>query len=243
MDGIRDASTLMLLTKGVIGINTLIVKRNSGLAFASENFVFPGGAHHEADKELAKSENDFPKIAAIRECFEETGILLGRINGEKIYDKFRLEMTLRREINKSPHIFGEFLNANKIELETRLLRKVAVWIPPFGIKRRYRTWFFVACIDEKPRHLIDGFEITEAIWMDPKLALEDSLRGTKSMMFPTRANLSFLAKFDEFEELNAFLDENTAPTIEPNKISSIEQETISIEYSKFYPYHEQRTGS
>lgn len=243
MDGIRDASTLMLVTKGVIGLNTLMVKRNSALAFASDHYVFPGGAHHEADIEISKSEADFSKIAAIRECFEETGILLGRIQGEKIYDKFRLEMTLRREISKNPRRFNDFLAANKIEPELRLLRKVAIWIPPFGIKRRYRTWFFTACIDEKPKHLIDGFEITEAIWIDPAIALEDAKSGIKSMMFPTRANLSFLSKFLNFEELNAFLDINTPPIIEPNKLSGANGETISIEYSTFYPYSHQGSGS
>ncbi len=239
MEAIRDASTLMLVTKAYIGLNTFMVKRNITLAFASGNFVFPGGAHHEADYEIAKTEADFPKIAAIRECFEESGILLGKIGDQKIYDKFRLELNLRREINKNPRIFDDFLNANKIELEIPLLRKVAVWIPPFGIKRRYRTWFYIACLEEKPRHLIDGFEITEAEWVDPIAALEDARRGTKSMMFPTRAHLSFLTKFDNFEEIYSFLDTHPTPTIEPEKIINDAGTKLSIKDCEFYPYHEE----
>ncbi|KAF0115977.1 MAG: NUDIX hydrolase [Hyphomonadaceae bacterium] len=211
------SATLMLVHGSQDDFEVLMVERNVEIEFAGGAFVFPGGKIAEADKELAQNgEVISAKIAAIRETFEETGILLA-INslGEPIFENHKADMELRLEIEKNPARFTDFLAEQNYTLLTENLTTYAIWVTPKQYKRRFATWFFIAQVPQKFEPIIDGKEAVSAQWLRPQQALDDNKNGNKIMMFPTICNLKMLDKYRDFVQIKIAAGSRETPIIDP----------------------------
>lgn len=214
---LRPASTVMLVRDAPGDIEVFMLQRTTSAAFASGMFVFPGGRVDDVDgsaelDELCDGMSDaeasdllrIPRgglaywVAAIRECFEEAGVLLARdargnfvsLSDSDSKDRFEIA---RHEVHDGVLPLGELCRREGLRLAVDAIRYVSHWITPVGEKRRFDTRFFVATAPDSQDPLHDEKETIASLWVSPTDALARARRGELAMIPPTIANLEFLA--------------------------------------------------
>ncbi len=209
----RAASTILLLrdsvsTKGEIEIFMMV--RHYEIDFNSGALVFPGGSVDKGDQEIIANPALYSggegldaatlsfRIAAIRETFEESGILLARPKGSQaLVDAVKageIEAAHRADLCDSKITFLKVLADNAMVLALDLLVPYAHWITPEGMPKRFDTWFFLAAAPPEQAGAHDGKESTDSIWVSPREALEGGDSGRFKLPFPTTRNLIRLGK-------------------------------------------------
>jgi 8-oxo-dGTP pyrophosphatase MutT (NUDIX family) len=207
---IRPAATILLLRDGAAGLEVFMVKRHHQIDFMSGALVFPGGKIASGDddpalKDLSDGGEDWDDArrafaaAAIREAFEESGILLARDADGKWVSPERL-VTLdryRSPLDKGEIPIGEMLKAEKLKLAFDALVPYAHWITPEHVPKRFDTYFFAAVspVGHAGRH--DGRESVDSVWIGPRQAVTDK---KWNVVFPTRLNLEKLARSNSVED-------------------------------------------
>lgn len=208
----RPASTILLLrdsAKGA-GIEVFMMVRHYQIEFASGALVFPGGSVDAGDRDIiAKPEFYAPadgsdidmlhfRIAAVRETFEESGILLARRRGSaELIAASRareIETAHRASLCEGKTSFAQIIADNELILALDLLVPYAHWITPEGLPKRFDTWFFLAAAPPEQLGMHDGKESTDSIWLATKEALEGGQSGRFTLPFPTTRNLIKLGK-------------------------------------------------
>jgi 8-oxo-dGTP pyrophosphatase MutT (NUDIX family) len=207
----RPASTTLLLRDSAAGgIEVFMMVRHHQIEFSSGALVFPGGSVDQGDTEIV-ARGEFQtggagldasalgfRVAAIRETFEESGILLACPRGSNtLVDAGRaaeVEAACRTPLCEGKMTFLDVLAANGLWLALDELVPYAHWITPEGMPKRFDTWFFLAAAppDELGAH--DGRESTDSIWVSPREALEGGESGRFKLPFPTTRNLIKLGK-------------------------------------------------
>ena len=177
----RPASTILLLRDGAAGLEVFMVVRNRAIDFAGGALVFPGGRVEPADASLGEPF----RIAAIREAFEESGILLARRG-----DELLAEHNLPRDGD-----FHALLAEHALTPAPDALVHYAHWITPADMPKRFDTHFFLAEAPPRQVGLHDGGEAVESIWITPDQALAAAAAGERLLVFATRLNLAKLARF------------------------------------------------
>jgi 8-oxo-dGTP pyrophosphatase MutT (NUDIX family) len=208
----RDASTILLLreSKTAKEIEVFMMVRHHEIEFNSGALVFPGGSVDKNDREIAANPALYTggegldeaalsfRIAAIRETFEESGILLARPKGSKtLVDAGRareIEAAHRADLNERKTIFMKVLTDNGMLVALDELVPYAHWITPEGMPKRYDTWFFLAAAPPDQLGAHDGKESTDSIWVSPREALAGGESGRFKLPFPTTRNLIKLGK-------------------------------------------------
>jgi 8-oxo-dGTP pyrophosphatase MutT (NUDIX family) len=208
----RDASTVLLLrdSKAAAEIEVFMMVRHHQIEFNSGALVFPGGSVDKNDREIAANPALYSggegldagalafEIAAIRETFEESGILLARPKGSKLLvDAKRaseIEAAHRADLNDRKTTFLQVLSDNDLVLALDELVPYAHWITPEGMPKRFDTWFFLAAAPPDQLGAHDGKESTDSIWVSPREALEGGESGRFKLPFPTTRNLIKLGK-------------------------------------------------
>jgi 8-oxo-dGTP pyrophosphatase MutT (NUDIX family) len=215
----RDASTILLLRDSkavkVDGtsrdeIEVFMMVRHYEIDFNSGALVFPGGSVDRNDKEIIERSELYTggggldaaslsfRIAAIRETFEESGILLARPKGSKaLVDAKRaseIEAAHRADLNDRKTTFLQVLADNGMVLALDELVPYAHWITPEGMPKRFDTWFFLAAAPPDQLGAHDGRESTDSIWVSPREALEGGENGRFKLPFPTTRNLIKLGR-------------------------------------------------
>jgi 8-oxo-dGTP pyrophosphatase MutT (NUDIX family) len=225
----RPAATIMLLRDGPSGIEVFMVVRHHAIDFASGALVFPGGRVEESDHELA-ADNCPPlegvdieamafRIAAIRETFEECGVLLARpLGSDALIDAAtlrRLEDQHRAALNAGSISFDAVLGSEGLAPAPDLLVHFAHWITPSNQPKRYDTHFFLA--EAPPEHLAvhDGWEAVESIWITPAQALADTEAGRYKLVFATAKNLEKLGRATSVREAMETARAATVVTVQP----------------------------
>src|SRR5258707_5019887 len=209
----RPASTILLLRdsaaiKGEIEVYMMV--RHYEIDFSSGALVFPGGSVDKSDNEIiARPElysggeglnatNLSFRIAAIRETFEESGILLARLRGSNsLIDAKRageIEAANRAALCEGKSTFPEVLSDNGLKLALDELVPYAHWITPEGMPKRFDTWFFLAAAPPEQLGAHDGRESTDSIWVSPREALAGGESGRFKLPFPTTRNLIRLGR-------------------------------------------------
>ncbi|HEX9468419.1 MAG TPA: NUDIX hydrolase [Bradyrhizobium sp.] len=209
----RPASTILLLRdsaaiKGEIEVFMMV--RHYEIDFSSGALVFPGGSVDKSDNEIiARPElysggeglnatNLSFRIAAIRETFEESGILLARLRGSNsLIDAKRageIEAANRAALCEGKTTFPEVLSDNELKLALDELVPYAHWITPEGMPKRFDTWFFLAAAPPEQLGAHDGRESTDSIWVSPREALAGGESGRFKLPFPTTRNLIRLGR-------------------------------------------------
>ena len=208
----RPASTILLLrdSPDAREIEVFMMVRHYEIDFNSGALVFPGGSVDKGDKAIIATPELYSggegldeatlsfRIAAIRETFEESGILLARPTGSNaLVDARRaseIEAAHRADLCDGKITFLKVLADNGMVLALDELIPYAHWITPAGMPKRFDTWFFLAAAPPEQLGAHDGRESTDSIWVSPREALEGGESGRFKLPFPTTRNLIKLGK-------------------------------------------------
>ena len=208
------ASTVLIIRNGKNDIEVFMVVRHHQIDFASGALVFPGGKVDTKDidpnirdfiipdKDYADEELSF-RIAAIRESYEESGVLFANykedenlINNEKLEELHRW----RDKFNNNETSMQEFAKKENLKFSTESLIPFAHWITPDLMPKRFDTRFYLAAVPDGHQGIHDGNESVDSLWISPKQAIEDCLSEKRTIIFPTRMNLEKLRNSKTVEE-------------------------------------------
>jgi 8-oxo-dGTP pyrophosphatase MutT (NUDIX family) len=214
----RDAATIMLVRDRDDTLEVLMLRRNDRSVWVAGAHLFPGGAVDEADSSAevaarcaglddagASRSLGIDRgglsffVAAVRECFEEAGILLASRHGESLsFDEGGRQARFghhRRRLNAGETTLTAICEAEDLYLELGSVAYFSHWITPEGPPRRYDTRFFVATVPEGQEALHDDAEVVASTWIRPGEALDRHRQGELDLMFPTMKNLEAIGRF------------------------------------------------
>lgn len=193
----------MLLRDGAAGLEVFMVVRHHKIDSFSGALVFPGGKVDKGDTHDSVraridgaeglDDREFSmRVAAIREAYEECGVLLAReertgnlVNAARLRE---LE-PMRDALNKSEVDIGTLLDRGGLRLAADLLTPFAHWITPNLMPKRFDTLFYLAAAPSDHLAVHDGSESVDSVWIRPVDAMAESEAGTKTIIFPTRMNV------------------------------------------------------
>jgi 8-oxo-dGTP pyrophosphatase MutT (NUDIX family) len=221
---IQPAATILLLREAP-DFQVLMVKRHHKIDFAGGALVFPGGKTHAGDHDPAWSElatgwdsvshDGAPlRIAAIREAYEEAGVLLARDADGAVYVG-EAAADIRAEVAADRMPFMDVVRDLGLRLDLSALTIFARWIAPAMAPKRFDTWFYVAHAPPEQQAVCDGHEAVEAEWIAPHEALRLSATGERTVIFPTRMNLQLLAESQGPADAIVRADARPLVTVEP----------------------------
>lgn len=191
-------------------IEVFMMVRHRQIEFASGALVFPGGSVDAGDRDIfgraelyadSAGPDDATlvfRIAAIRETFEESGILLARPRGfaglVAATQAAEIAAAHRTALCAGEISFAALLADHALVPALDLLVPLAHWITPEPLPKRFDTWFFLAQAPADQVGMHDGRESTDALWLSPRQALEGAESGRFTLPFPTTRILIKLGK-------------------------------------------------
>ena len=229
----RHAASVLLLREQRGTIEVLLTRRHENLAFMGGMWVFPGGTLCPADTSTQSlalvpdaarlachrlrdlDGNALPAqtclglaMAAARETFEETGVLLattaeghhcGRERLARLHDR-------QRAIVSQPELFATSLQEELLQVDVRRLVYWSHWITPSVVPKRFDTRFFLASLPPEQHASVDNIEATELCWMSAAEFIAAAHDGAMTLSRPTLYNLMELdASVRQHLSLNAIL--------------------------------------
>jgi 8-oxo-dGTP pyrophosphatase MutT (NUDIX family) len=238
-----DSATVIVLREAGDGCEVLLVERHAkSRAFAGAH-VFPGGVVdaedvapglHAASPLTAKAAAARLQekggsaaalaywIAAIRELFEETGLLLARRDGSPLrLDDAATQARFRKhrsDLLAGSTTFAEIVAAERLELTTDGLHYFSRWITPVNVPRRYDARFFVAAVPPGQEPLHDDRETISTVWLAPRAALEQACSGRLILAPPTVRTLDDLDVLGTPARIIAAADVRTVTPILPKPV-------------------------
>jgi glyoxylase-like metal-dependent hydrolase (beta-lactamase superfamily II)/8-oxo-dGTP pyrophosphatase MutT (NUDIX family) len=231
----RPAATLLLLRDGSLGPEAFLLQRTLSAAFLGGAHVFPGGALDRGDSDprvlgrvtgIADAQASARLglesgglaywVAAIRECFEEAGILLAETEAGHVIDAGRAAALARYRapLHAGELPFHEFLERERLVLRGEALAYFGHWITAPGRARRFDTRFFLAIAPEDQPGVHDGTELIDSVWLRPAEAIAREASGAMQLVFATRNTLADVQRFQRARD--AFEDARTAE-VETNR--------------------------
>ena len=195
----------VLLVRDVPSFEVLMVKRHHQIDFASGALVFPGGKAEPGDSDPdwealvtgwtgGGGVEQALKISAIREAFEESGVLLARTTDGSPWLAEVRAAEARDAVAKGEMSFIDLVRTLDVRLDLGALTLYARWVTPPIVPKRFDTWFFIATAPEDQLAVCDGWETVDAEWIAPAEALRLADGGQRKIIFPTRMNLKLLAE-------------------------------------------------
>lgn len=238
------AATLALLRQGEAGLEILLLKRSKSTGFIPGAYVFPGGRVDREDGaddvmrrfgglepevlegRLGASKPYQPPamaflVAAIRETFEETGVLIGK-RDSTAYG------ALRKDLMAGRKTFSDVLTEVDHPIRAGEIEYIGHWITPEPEARRYDTRFFAVEVPANTSVEIDNREMAKALWLSPGEALERNQAGTLPLVFPTLVTLRELAGFGYPGEALAAYRERPIPRCLPTLTETPEGVRIDL---------------
>jgi 8-oxo-dGTP pyrophosphatase MutT (NUDIX family) len=221
------AATILIVRDGANGMEVFMVKRHHQIDFVAGALVFPGGKANKGDfdaglSDFADGGHDWtPEMralgaAAIREAFEESGILFAREAGCPVFiteDRLKGLEHYRQPLDKGEIPLIEMLRKEKLNIALDSLVHFAHWITPDNMPKRFDTHFFVAAAPAGHAGRHDGRESVDSIWITPNDAITD--RKKWNVIFPTKLNLMKLAKSKTVAEAIATASATRPLTVTP----------------------------
>ena len=213
----RNAATVILLRDAETSPEVFMMERHIRSDFVGGAHVFPGGKVDAADDSLedlcaglddrqASSRLHLTEgglayfVAAIRECYEEAGVLLAYGDDGQLLalsdPKFHAHIDEQRSrLNARDVDFVSLVREEGWRLATDHMHYWAHWITPEGQPRRFDTRFFLATAPANQVAVHDDHELTASDWITPQGALEKAETGEWTIIFPTLRNLMALTDF------------------------------------------------
>jgi 8-oxo-dGTP pyrophosphatase MutT (NUDIX family) len=220
----------VLLVRDKPDFEVLMVKRHHQIDFASGALVFPGGKAETGDGDPAWAAlcvgwradggvEQTLKISAIREAFEESGLLLAQTPDGAPWcaePQTSTEGAAAREaVAKGERAFIDLVRDLDLRLHLDAMAVYARWITPETMPKRFDTWFFIATAPEDQLAACDGWETVDAEWIAPAEALRLAGTGERKIIFPTRMNLQMLAESGSGDEAIAAARARAVVVVEP----------------------------
>ena len=200
----RNAATVVLLRPGPGGAAVYLLRRQTSMAFAGGMCVFPGGGVDPRDYDhavgwagplpatwadrLGVDERTARALvcAAVRETFEESGVLLAGTPEAVVEDTTGEDWEADRVALETRELsMTAFLDRRGLVLRSDLLGAWSAWLTPVFEPRRYRTWFFVAALPEGQRTRDVSSESSSVMWLSAQEAVSRTDRGEVQMLPPT----------------------------------------------------------
>ena len=226
----RDAATVILLRQAPV-VEVFMLVRTTVLEFAPGACVFPGGAVDERDADPAIGETAWAGpapaefgsqlgvsadharalvCAAVRETFEESGVLLAGPSPGALVQPSEAMARDRRALLDGSLSLAELLARRGLVLRADLLTPWARWITPEVSARRFDTWFFAAALPAGQTAGLEGPETTQnpgesdsGTWLRPVKALEAARSGQITLLPPTAVTLAELGAYQDLDEILA----------------------------------------
>ncbi len=200
------AATILIVRDGAAGVEVFMVKRHHQIDFVAGALVFPGGKANKGDFDAGLSDyTDCAQgwsaemralaAAAIREAFEESGILFAREAGCPMYitaERLQGLEHYRHPLEKGEITLMDMLRKERLNIACDALAHFAHWITPDNMPKRFDTHFFLAAAPLGHTGSHDGRESVDSVWISPTDAIND--RKKWNVIFPTKLNLMKLAK-------------------------------------------------
>ena len=223
------AASLMLIRDGADGLETLMVSRHAKAAFAPGALVFTGGKVDRGDfaPDLANRCDGAadldpsalaPRIAAIREAFEEGGVFLARESTAREFIDGRRAAALQRHrgpLARGDIAFDRLLAEEDLILGADRLEVFAHGITPEFRPLRFDTRFYLAAAPKGQDPTHDGVETMASFWTTPDDALAGGRSGRWDLMMPTRLNLELLSRSARVAEALAAARGSKVVTVTP----------------------------
>lgn len=237
---IRPAATVVLVRPGAAGLEVLLTVRPTTMAFAAGMHVFPGGRVDpgDADPRLAarsvRSATDAAVslggdldptaslaayVAALRELFEEAGVLLAdhKASSQSI-------AAARTALLSGTTTMGAVADDLDLRLRTDRLIPISRWVTPLGMPRRFDAKFFVAALPDGDKPSFEGDEVVSHEWIRPGDGLRAMADGRLRMWLPTSTTLQQLEYATSIDDV--------ATRMTPGRLDPIEIEVISPEVTR-----------
>lgn len=182
-----------------------MVVRHHQIDFASGALVFPGGKADPQDFDESllshlhgcdtKPDMRAVQVSAIREAFEECGVLLAYDESGAMIGAQRLAglQQYRELLNAGSLPLLKFLRQEKLTLACDQLTHFAHWITPPMMAKRFDTHFYLAVAPVDHLAIHDGYESVDSVWITPQQAIADAQAGKRIIIFPTLRNIEKLA--------------------------------------------------
>jgi len=198
----HPAATLLLLRDGAHGVEVLMTRRSPNASFLPGAYVFPGGRIDPADHHAHCAErvpgtarrHRTAVQAALRETFEELGILLAvQADGTPVTTEHV------QDLDRNQALYPQ-LQSRGWSLAVDRVRMLACWTTDRGVPKRFDTAFFAALMPGQQEPAADEMEQFEPVWVRPHDALSRHQAGHFFMIFPTIRTLQWLADFEQAEQ-------------------------------------------
>lgn len=235
------SATVVLLRDGAAGLEVCLLKRHGLSDVLGGAYVFPGGkvdrfdAEHAAQLDmdastlavrLGEAQLDAAQaaalhVAALRELFEETGVLLTSIEASQAEAAWA---RLREGLS-----FAELVDRQRLQLHASRMLPWSRWVTPLVggvVRKRFDTRFFVAALPDGQRAQHDGHEAVECLWLAPRAALQAYWDGAMALAPPQIMSLAQLARHASVHSVLAAARAQRPPTILPEAFMDAGARTI-----------------
>jgi 8-oxo-dGTP pyrophosphatase MutT (NUDIX family) len=230
---IKDASTVIVLRETGAGLETFMLCRHQQSGFMGGAHVFPGGKVDLGDTDpgwrarIDRSAGDLSKqlgetdaevgqgllVAAVRETFEEAGVLLASTAPGA-------DLAEARQRLHDGAAFLDIANELDLKIHSKALTPYARWITPKMESRRFDTRFYVAVVPDNQSARHDGTETTSAVWLRPARAIENMFEGRIKLAPPTVRTLQWLADFEDADAVIADALSRKPPLVRPEIVTA-----------------------
>lgn len=229
----------ILLVRDAPNLEVLMVRRHHQIDFASGALVFPGGKIHAGDHdprwekrsrgwERTAEHKRALRIAAIREAYEETGVLLARHADGSHFAGDPKAGEARDAVASGETDLLDVVESLDLSLDLDALTVFARWVTPVMMPKRFDTWFYVAATPPDQLALCDGWETVDAEWIAPDEALRLGEAGERTIIFPTKMNLKLLAEAVDAADAVNLAAGRELVTVEPKVVEHPEGRRLVI---------------
>jgi 8-oxo-dGTP pyrophosphatase MutT (NUDIX family) len=212
------AASILMLRENQDGLEVLMMQRNSGASFAGGAMVFPGGKLSQADLAAeAQAPWSGYRSAALREAFEETGLLIAQqLDGAWVSpDQAMALRTHRSALERGDAELEAVLTPHGLTPALNALTRYGHWITPRISPKRFDTQFFLCAPPTDQLPDADGGEAVRVIWTRPADALAAFAAGEAKLLLVTKFLLVRLAQFSRLDAVLADAAAYPVPPIEP----------------------------
>jgi len=242
-----SAAVVLLRERPEGGIAVFMVRRHVRSEFVPDAYVFPGGSVKETDVATERAPGlcapDGPsgddatrlgagfRAAALRECFEEAGVLLARRNGTILTigtSEVERFARYRDGLNSGTLTLRELAVSEGLTLATDELLHWSHWVTPAAWPRRFDTHFFLAAMPHEQEAAHEGLEVTASAWVTPEEALADYARGDFPLVFATERQLRALTNLPSVAAAHAHFSSKPVSTMRPRVLREDGQDVIIL---------------
>jgi 8-oxo-dGTP pyrophosphatase MutT (NUDIX family) len=216
-----------------------MVRRHHQIEFASGALVFPGGKVDPGDADPAWEDHALGwaeiepaeralRVCAVREAFEESGMLIARHAGDATWNIGARGAGERSALAAGHCTFLDLVSGLGLKLDLGAMTLFARWITPAALNKRFDTYFYLMTAPSDQLAACDGCETVDAEWIAPAEALRLQQTGERTIVYPTRLNLALLAESGSVADAIARTRERRIVPIEPSLDKDGETLWISI---------------